>query len=428
MRVIKKSLLVVLTFALISLNLPSAFAAESVSNIRISKSNAVPGELLTITADISSPSGVSYVNMILDTPSGGTKGFSTYFQLISGSEQQGTWSMNFNIPSTAENGTWKVIVGLGTKDQTSKIGYGPSINVSGSTVVETKVSNVKLSKTNARAGEELTIFADISSPSGVSYVNMILTPPSGGSKGFSTYFQLISGTEQQGTWSMKFNMPQSAENGDWGVVVGMGTKDQTSKIGYGPSIKVSTAESEAAEKAAAEKAASEKAAAEKAASEKAAAEKAAAEKVAAEKVAADKAAAEKASADKVIANDFNVLVSSINKYKIDISNLFNKYPGYFQENPDMKSSLQRALDFVIPTTPSKADNEVMNDLISGGVGKKALVSELLLAQLGIATFQAIEKMNSKSAKKITTINCIKGKTVKKVSAVNPKCPAGYKKK
>jgi hypothetical protein len=33
-----------------------------------------------------------------------------------------------------------------------------------------------------------------------------------------------------------------------------------------------------------------------------------------------------------------------------------------------------------------------------------------------------------AAAKATTITCIKGKTTKKVTAVNPKCPAGYKKK
>ena len=33
----------------------------------------------------------------------------------------------------------------------------------------------------------------------------------------------------------------------------------------------------------------------------------------------------------------------------------------------------------------------------------------------------------KSAPKKITINCIKGKTIKKVTAVNPKCPKGYKK-
>jgi len=31
-------------------------------------------------------------------------------------------------------------------------------------------------------------------------------------------------------------------------------------------------------------------------------------------------------------------------------------------------------------------------------------------------------------KKLITIQCIKGKTVKKVTAVAPKCPAGFKKK
>jgi hypothetical protein len=32
------------------------------------------------------------------------------------------------------------------------------------------------------------------------------------------------------------------------------------------------------------------------------------------------------------------------------------------------------------------------------------------------------------AAKKSSINCVKGKTTKKVTAVNPKCPTGYKKK
>jgi hypothetical protein len=32
------------------------------------------------------------------------------------------------------------------------------------------------------------------------------------------------------------------------------------------------------------------------------------------------------------------------------------------------------------------------------------------------------------AAKKTSINCVKGKTTKKVTAVNPKCPSGYRKK
>lgn len=39
-----------------------------------------------------------------------------------------------------------------------------------------------------------------------------------------------------------------------------------------------------------------------------------------------------------------------------------------------------------------------------------------------------QQADKAAASKKTTITCIKGKTVKKVSAVKPKCPAGYKKK
>jgi hypothetical protein len=35
---------------------------------------------------------------------------------------------------------------------------------------------------------------------------------------------------------------------------------------------------------------------------------------------------------------------------------------------------------------------------------------------------------TKAAQKKTTITCVKGKTVKRVTALKPVCPAGYKKK
>ena len=37
-------------------------------------------------------------------------------------------------------------------------------------------------------------------------------------------------------------------------------------------------------------------------------------------------------------------------------------------------------------------------------------------------------VTAKAAQKKTTITCVKGKTTKKVTAVSPKCPNGYKKK
>jgi hypothetical protein len=42
--------------------------------------------------------------------------------------------------------------------------------------------------------------------------------------------------------------------------------------------------------------------------------------------------------------------------------------------------------------------------------------------------EAEAKAKAEAAKKKTTITCVKGKLTKKVTAVNPKCPSGYKKK
>jgi hypothetical protein len=65
------------------------------------------------------------------------------------------------------------------------------------------------------------------------------------------------------------------------------------------------------------------------------------------------------------------------------------------------------------------------------IGVRTLSSDCLQVQMEQAlqaeTKAAADKAAA-DAKKKTTITCIKGKTVKKVTAVKPKCPAGYKKK
>ena len=51
-----------------------------------------------------------------------------------------------------------------------------------------------------------------------------------------------------------------------------------------------------------------------------------------------------------------------------------------------------------------------------------------LAEKFVADNPYVEpKVTNSSSNKKTTITCIKGKTTKKVTAANPKCPGGYKK-
>ena len=123
---------------------------------------------------------------------------------------------------------------------------------------------------------------------------------------------------------------------------------------------------------------------------------------------------------------FNALTNNINRYKNDISQLFRDYPAYFNQTPELRSSLQRVIDYKIPTAASQSGIDAMRELIGGGSGS-ALASDFLLAQAGITKYISLEKIKAKTAKK-STITCVKGKQTKKVTATNPKCPAGYKKK
>jgi hypothetical protein len=42
--------------------------------------------------------------------------------------------------------------------------------------------------------------------------------------------------------------------------------------------------------------------------------------------------------------------------------------------------------------------------------------------------KTVDKTSAKSVVKKTTITCVKGKVSKKVTAIKPTCPSGYKKK
>ena len=68
-----------------------------------------------------------------------------------------------------------------------------------------------------------------------------------------------------------------------------------------------------------------------------------------------------------------------------------------------------------------------NDINLQNFDTQLLNQRKLLSALQISTADAVANAKILSTKKITII-CVKGKLSKKVTAINPKCPAGYKKK
>jgi hypothetical protein len=57
------------------------------------------------------------------------------------------------------------------------------------------------------------------------------------------------------------------------------------------------------------------------------------------------------------------------------------------------------------------------------------VNSILQAEKTAAELKAKQEADTKAAAtKKTTITCVKGKLIKKVTAVKPKCPSGYRMK
>jgi hypothetical protein len=201
-----------------------------------------------------------------------------------------------------------------------------------------------------------------------------------------------------------------------------------------------TATDKAAAKAAADKAAADKAAADKAAADKAAADKAAADKAAADKAAADKAAADKAAADKAAADakitqaadqKFAQLKQSCLQHNIEVEQLFAKlvqlkssYPSEFKSYFEKTLILKAGYDIfylrnVIFKSYLVMDCNQTTDY--NDFRMEYWSSDLEKDKQTLARHQ-----QAITSTKSTTITCIKGKVTKKVTAVKPKCPSGYK--
>jgi flagellar biosynthesis GTPase FlhF len=97
-------------------------------------------------------------------------------------------------------------------------------------------------------------------------------------------------------------------------------------------------------------------------------------------------------------------------------------PGCDARKKDLSSLSQDFVKFK-KVNPSKSD-EVDSTLAR----LNSALNSNCVAEITLADFQREYQDLTKSSSKKTTITCTKGKLTKKVTAINPKCPKGYKKK
>jgi hypothetical protein len=239
-------------------------------------------------------------------------------------------------------------------------------------------------------------------------------------------------------------------------------------------IDKSAADKAAADKAAADKAAVDKAAVDKAVADKAAADKAAADKTAADKTAADaKAIADKAAVESFTAENGGFRITWPSRVYMPQTAAEEKDPkfgymvvkfenlntsGYFarlQANIYSTIPLQVTGEKIVPTLGVhgavnfgvKGEMKIplshlfflgMKGPLKGSLhfGACETVLQCSVGMVGEFTFEhlkfdAITTSSQSTTDKLavpkrTTITCVKGKLTKKMTAVKPKCPAGFK--
>jgi hypothetical protein len=162
-------------------------------------------------------------------------------------------------------------------------------------------------------------------------------------------------------------------------------------------------------------------------------------------------AAAKAAADAIKNKaEFDRLFTVLADYQAKIQTWFNQYPELWSANPDLKLILQKGLDFKNIEKPTEKDLQDLQRLMQGSKSQringfpvdfrraeslvnqqieKSLVAEKerVAAELAQKKKQESKALGTAAKKKLTII-CVSGSVTKKVTAANPKCPKGFKKR
>ena len=128
-------------------------------------------------------------------------------------------------------------------------------------------------------------------------------------------------------------------------------------------------------------------------------------------------------------NQYTPKVATLEKLKEQISSWFLQYPNFFIANPALKVGLQKAINYKAVLAPTQNDVDAIVVLLLGDASEQGVLPLKTQVEALIAKQVAEDLAAAKTAtKKQLTITCVKGKLTKKVTAIKPVCPSGYKKK
>jgi len=203
----------------------------SVLSINTSAATVSPGDTLVVSADVTSPVGVKAIELQSQlVGSSGVWAFcDSYASLSSGTAEDGTWSITCPVPAEVLSGTYTIVpFAEDVLGQWTNTNGGPATSVRGSFSVTGGLTNiapptvvsVETSSSTVSPGDSFTVNAEVTSPVGVSAVELQSQPAaSPGSTSFcDSYADLTSGSNTNGVWSITCTVPATVVLGEYTVV------------------------------------------------------------------------------------------------------------------------------------------------------------------------------------------------------------------
>ncbi|MEI6404981.1 MAG: calcium-binding protein [Actinomycetes bacterium] len=212
----------------------SSVVEPPVGNVSV-MSPVTAGSKATFLWSISDTTGVGYTDLRIGGPSGWVNwcGFPIEGTRISGDAQQGTYSVECDIPETAVNTTYTAFINAADFFGNSSNGTSADFTVTGGTAddAEPTVNSVEVTSNIFGLGEELTVTYRATDESGVQYIYGYFYHDGlgvAGNRGIwispGALSDPISGDEKDGVWQQSFTINDFAPIGTYTLYVGRSDK------------------------------------------------------------------------------------------------------------------------------------------------------------------------------------------------------------
>lgn len=182
------------------------------------------GNTVSVFIDVTDTYGVEKVTITTTAQNGSAATWcSGSATLVSGSDEDGRWRVNCDVPGTAPT-TGYLVSATATDYSGNSVSRSSSSAVfstsNGSDVTPPTISGVTLSTNTASAGDTITIAVRASDITGVDTVRVTVRTPSLSPAGWcDKYAPLYSGRSQDGTWRVSCTVPVGASGGAYAVEV-----------------------------------------------------------------------------------------------------------------------------------------------------------------------------------------------------------------